>query len=155
MRATYRSGTRRWLLLPAAVLVLSGLAAGCSSSGSSSSSSSSGSSSSKPAYCTAASQLKTSVHNLGDVSVAKNGLSSLQTALGKVQTSATIFAADAKSAYPSQTTALKNSLSSLEAAIKSAKGQPPLTAAAAVVPAVTQVKTSASNLQSAVKGKCQ
>ena len=145
MRATYRPGTRTWLLLPAAVLVLSGLATGCSSS----------SSSSKPAYCTAASQLKTSVHNLGNVNVAKNGLSSLQTALSKVQTSANTFAADAKSAYPSQTTALKNSLSSLDTAIKSAKGQPPLTAAAAVVPAVTQVKTSASNLQSAVKGKCQ
>ena len=144
MRATYRPGTRTWLLFPAAVLVLSGLAAGCSSSGSS-----------KPAYCTAASQLKTSVHNLGNVNVAQNGLSSLQTALGKVQTSASTFATDAKSAYPSQTTALKNSLSSLETAIKSAKGQPPLTAAAAVVPAVTQVKTSASNLQSAVKGKCQ
>ena len=150
MRATYRPGTRTWLLLPAAVLVLSGLAAGCSSSGSTESSSSS-----KPAYCTAASQLKTSVHNLGNVNVATNGLSSLQTALSKVQTSANTFAADAKSAYPSQTTALKNSLSSLDTAIKSAKGQPPLTAAAAVVPAVTQVKTSASNLQSAVKGKCQ
>jgi hypothetical protein len=154
MRATYRPGPRTWLLLPAAVLVLSGLAAGCSSSGSTGSSSSS-SSSSKPGYCTAASQLKTSVHNLGNVHVAQNGLSSLQTALSKVQTSANTFATDAKSAYPSQTTALKNSLSSLAAAIKSAKGQPPLTAAAAVVPAVTQVKTSASNLQSAVKGKCQ
>ena len=65
---------RRWLLLPAATLAVSGLAAGCSSS--------------PPAHCTAASQLKTSVHNLGDVNVAKNGLSSLQTALGKVQTSA-------------------------------------------------------------------
>jgi hypothetical protein len=150
MRATYRPGPRTWLLLPAAVLVLSGLAAGCSSSGSTGSSSSS-----KPGYCTAASQLKTSVHNLGNVHVAQNGLSSLQTALSKVQTSANTFATDAKSAYPSQTTALKNSLSSLAAAIKSAKGQPPLTAAAAVVPAVTQVKTSASNLQSAVKGKCQ
>ena len=152
MRATYRPGTRAWLLLPAAVLVLSGLAAGCSSSSGGGSSSSS---SSKPTYCTAASQLKTSVHNLADVKVATNGLSSLQTALSKVQASATTFAADAKSAYPSQTTALKNSLSSLDTAIKSAKGQPPLTAATAVVPAVTQVKTSASNLQSAVKGKCQ
>jgi len=53
MRAADRPGTRRWLLLPAAILVLSGLAAGCSSS-----------SSSKPAYCTAAGQLKTSVHHL-------------------------------------------------------------------------------------------
>jgi hypothetical protein len=141
MRAADRPGTRTMLLLPAVVLALSGLAAGCSSS--------------KPAYCTAASQLKTSVHNLGNVNVATNGLASLQTALSKVQTSAKAFTTDAKSAYPSQTTALKNSLSSLDTAIKSAKGQPPLTAATAVVPAVTQVKSSASALESAVKGKCQ
>ena len=111
-------------------------------------------SSSPPAYCTAASQLKTSVHNLGNVNVAKNGLSSLQTALGKVQTSAKTFATDAKSAFPSQTTALKNSLTNLETTIKSVHGQPPLTAATAVVSSVTQVKNSASALQSAVSGKC-
>ena len=72
MRSAGRHGTRRWLPLAAVpVLVVSGVAAsGCSSSPS--------------AYCTAASQLKTSVHNLGNVNVAKNGLSSLQTALGKV-----------------------------------------------------------------------
>lgn len=139
MRPAYRAGTRGWLLLPVAVLVLSGLAAGCSS---------------KPAYCTAATDLKTSVSNLGNVDVAKNGLSSLQTALSSVQTNAKTFASDAKSAYPSQTTALQNSLSSLENAIKSAKGQPPLTAASAVVPAVTQVKNSASSLESAASGKC-
>ncbi len=143
MRATHRPGTRTWLLLPAVVLilVLSGLAAGCSSS--------------KPAYCTAATNLKTSVSNLGNVDVGKNGLSSLQTALNSVTSDAKTFASDAKSAYPSQTTALENSLSSLETAIKSAKGQPPLTAAAAVVPSVTQVKNSASTLESAVSGKCQ
>ena len=140
MRLTYRAGTRGWLLFPAAVLVLSGLAAGCSSS--------------KPAYCTDATNLKTSVSNLGNVDVAKNGLGSLQTALNSVQTNAKMFATDAKSAYPSQTTALQNSLSGLENAIKSAKGEPRLTAAAAVVPAVTQVKNSASALQSAVSGKC-
>jgi len=143
MRAADRPGTRTWLLLPAVVLilVLSGLAAGCSSS--------------KPAYCTAAANLKTSVSNLGNVDVGKNGLSSLQTALNSVTSDAQTFASDAKSAYPSQTTALKNSLSSLETAIKSVKGQPPLTAAAAVVPSVTQVKNSASTLESAVSGKCQ
>ena len=140
MRLTYRPGTRGWLLFPAAVLVLSGLAAGCSSS--------------KPAYCTAAANLKTSVSNLGNADVAKNGLSSLQTALTSVQANAKTFASDAKSAYPSQTTALQNSLSSLEKAIKSAQGQSRLNAAAAVVPAVTQVKNSASALQSAVSGTC-
>ena len=108
-----------------------------------------------PGLLHAATNLKTSVSNLGNVNVAKNGVSSLQTALSKVQTNATTFASDAKSAFPSQTTALKNSLSGLDTAIKSTKGQPPLTAATTVVPAVTQVKNSASALQSAVSGKCQ
>ena len=128
-------------LVLAAVLVLATLATGCSSS--------------KPAYCADASQLKTSVDDLGNVNVAKNGLSSLKTALSKVQTNAKMFATDAKSAFPTQTTALNNSLSSLETAITSAQGQPPVTAAAAVASSVTQVKTAESNLQNAIKGKCQ
>ena len=143
MRPAYRPGTRPRLLLAAAVLplILSGLAAGCSSS---------------PAYCTAATNLKTSVSNLGNVDVAKNGLSSLQTALNSVTSNAHTFAADAKSAFAPQTTALQNSLSGLETAIKSAKSQPSLTAASAVASSVTQVKNSASALQSAVSGsgKC-
>lgn len=141
MRAIYRPGTRRWLLLPAAVLVLSGLATACSSS--------------KPAYCTAASQLKTSVHNLGDITINIHDLSSVNTAVSKVSNDAKTFASEAKSAYPSQTTALHNSLSGLNTAIKSAQGQPSLTTIAAVVSSITQVKTSAGNLQSAAAGKCQ
>ena len=142
MRPADRPGSRRWLLLPAAVLSLSGLAAGCSSS--------------PPAYCTAAANLKTSVSNLSSVDVAKNGLSSLQTALTSVKTNATTFASEAKSAFGSQTAALTTSLSGLATAITSAKGQPPATIATTVVPAVTQVKDSASALQSAVSssGKC-
>ena len=141
MRPADIPGTPRWLLLPATVLILSGLAAGCSSS--------------KPAYCTDAANPNTSVQNLSNVDVAKNGLSSLQTALTSVKTNAASFATDAKSAYAPQTAALNTSLSALQTAITSAKGQPPVTAAAAVVPAVTQVKNSASALQSAASGKCQ
>ena len=141
MRATYRPGTRTWLVIPAAVLVLSGLAAGCSSS--------------KPAYCTAASQLKTSVQGLGNITVNVHDLSSVNTAVSKVSSDAKTFAADAKSAYPSQTTALNDSLSGLETAIKSAQSQPSLTTVAAVVSSITQVKTSANNLQNAAAGKCQ
>ena len=141
MRATHRPGTRTWLVLPAAVLVLSGLAAGCSSS--------------KPAYCTAASQLKTSVQDLGNITVNIHDLSSVNTAVSKVSSDAKTFAADAKSAYPSQTTALNDSLSGLQTAIKSAQSQPSLTTVAAVVSSITQVKTSASNLQNAAAGKCQ
>ena len=143
MRPTYRPGTRTGLLLAAAVLapVLSGLAAGCSSA---------------PAYCTDAADLKTSVSDLGNVDVAKNGLSSLQTALTTVTSDAKMFAADAGSAFAPQTTALQNSLSRLGTAITSAKSQPSVTAASAVASSVTQVKSSASALQSAVSasGKC-
>ena len=101
MRTAYRHGTRRWLLLQAAVLilVLSGLAAGCSSS--------------KPAYCTDAANLKTSVSDLGNVNVRQNGLSSLQTALNSVQTNASTLASEAKSTFGPQITALQNALSSL------------------------------------------
>jgi len=121
---------------------LSGLAAGCSSS--------------TPAYCTDAANLKTSVSDLGNVDVAKNGLSSLQTALTSVTSNAKTFAADAGSAFAPQTTALQNSLSGLGTAITSAKSQPSVTAASAVASSVTQVKSSASALQSAVSasGKC-
>jgi hypothetical protein len=122
-------------------MILSGFAAGCSSS--------------KPAYCTAASQLKTSVQNLDHVDVAKDGLSSLQTALSSVSTNAKTLASEAKSAFAPQITALNNSLSGLDTAIKAAKGQPSLTAAKAVASSVTQVKSSASDLVNAAEGKCQ
>ena len=142
MRLTYRPGTPTRLLVvaPVLALVLSGLAAGCSSS--------------KPAYCTDAANLKTSVSNLGNVDVAKNGLSSLQTALNSVQTNASKFVTDAKSAFPSQTAALNTSLSALATAIKSANGQSAATAATTIVPAVAQVKSSADTLQSAVSNNC-
>jgi hypothetical protein len=143
MRSADRPGPRRWALLPAAILVLvfSGLAAGCSSS--------------KPAYCTDADQLKTSVQDLGNVTINVRDLSSVNTAVSKVQADAKTFATDAKSAFPSQTTALQNSLSSLETAVKSAMSQPSVTTVAAVASSVTQVKTAADNLQTAAKGKCQ
>jgi hypothetical protein len=143
MRPLHLAGLRGWALLPAAVLVLalSGLAAGCSSS--------------TPAYCSDASQLKTSVQNLGNVDVAANGLGSLQTALSSVQSEAKSFATDAKSAFPSQTTALNTAVSSLQTAITSAKGQRPVTAATAVATSVAQVKSSASDLQDAISSSCQ
>jgi len=140
MRYAPGPGMRRWLFLPAVVLILSGFAAGCSSS--------------EPAYCTAASQLKTSVQNLQNVDVAKNGLGSLQTALSSVKTDAATLGTEAQSAFGPQITALQNSLSSLNTAITSAKGQAPVAAAAAVAPSLAQVKSSASDLVNATSGKC-
>ena len=44
-----------------------------------------------PAYCAAADQLKTSVQDLGNVDVAKNGLDPLKAVLRSVQSSAQTF----------------------------------------------------------------
>ena len=113
-----------WLLLSATVL----MAAGCSS----------------PPYCTDTvvdvANLKTDVANL----VARNGLGGLQAALDRLQINTQAFTADANSAFPSQTTALQDSLAGLATAIKSARG---------IVPAVTRVKNSVSSLQTAVASK--
>jgi hypothetical protein len=141
MRPVHRPGLRSWGLVPAAALVLATLAAGCGSS--------------KPAYCDDASQLKTSVNDLGNVTINVHDLSSVNTAVSKVQADAKKLVTDVKSAYPSQTTALKTSLSGLETAVKSAMAQPSVTTVAAVVSSVTQVKTAADNVQTAVKGTCQ
>ena len=122
--------------------LLFGLIAGCSSD-------------SKPAYCTDADKLKTSVANLGDVDVATNGVDSLKTALSSVQTSAQAFAADAKSEFAPQITALQNALSGLGTAVKSAVGQPSAATIAAIGSAVSQVKSTASDLENAASGKCK
>ena len=130
MRPAYRPGTRPRLLPPAAVsaLVLSGLAAGCSSSP-------------PPAYCTAAANLKTSVSNLGNVDVAKNGLGSVQTALNSV-TVTRIGSPRMRSRHSRRRPRhCKTRCPASETAIKSAKSQPSLTAASAVASSVTQVKS--------------
>jgi hypothetical protein len=62
---------------------------------------------------------------------------------------------DAKSAFAPQTTALKNSLSALDAAVKSAQGQLSIASLATVSSSVTQVKNSANDLENAASGKCQ
>ena len=49
----------------------------------------------------------------------------------------------------------KQALAGLDTAVQTAKGQSVLAAAQAIVPAVSQVKTAASDLQNAVSGKCK
>jgi hypothetical protein len=85
--------------------------------------------------------------------VAKNGLDSVKTALSSVQRSASTFATEAKSEFAPQTTALQQSLTGVDTAVKAAQGQP-LTAAStqAIVSSLTQVKTAATDLQNAISG---
>ena len=128
--------------LLAVALLVCALIAGCTSNN-------------KPAYCTAADQLKTSTQNLSNVNVAKNGLGSLRTALSSLQSDAKTFASEAKSAFAPQITALQDALSGLSTAIKSVVGQPSAAAIAQIGSSITQVKDSAGNLTNAVSSKCK
>jgi hypothetical protein len=99
MRPADRPGPRSGGLLRAGVLILafSGLAAGCSSS--------------KPAYCTDASQLKTSVQNLA--AALNTALSGLQTAITSAKGQPPLAAA---TAVASSVTQVKNSADALQSA---------------------------------------
>jgi len=147
-----RISTRILLPCLAGGLALSALAAGCSSSSSTSSGSTS---SSKPAYCSGGQQLKTSVQGLGKVNVTSGGMNSVQTALKNVDTSAQKFDNEAKGAFSSQTTALRNALSGLQSDLKSLHGTPSTGTLQALVSQGAKVETAAAGLQSAWSAKCK
>jgi hypothetical protein len=109
----------------------------------------------KPAYCSSVSNFKDSVSALGQVNVGANGLSSLKTAVQKVQTSAQQVISDAKSDFPSETNALGTSISALGTTVKQLGDPQTQKAALTQLPGqIAAVNTAYSGLQNAVKSKC-
>jgi hypothetical protein len=147
-----RTSTRILIPCLAGGLALLALTAGCTST--STSTSASGSNSGKPSYCAAGEQVKSNVKDLGKVTVT-GGMSSAQSALKNVQTSAQKFDSESKGAFSSQTTALKNALTGLQTDLKSLHGLPSATQLKALVSQGGKVKTAATNLQSAWSAKCK
>ncbi len=92
--------------------------------------------------------------DLGKVNVT-GGMSSAQSALKNVQTSAQKFDSESKGAFSSQTTALQNALTGLQTDLTSLHGLPSATQLKALVAQGGKVKTAAANLQSAWSAKCR
>ena len=110
---------------------------------------------SKPDYCSDVTDLKDAVSGLTSVKVTENGVSSLKTAADKVVTSGEKLVTDAKSAFPSETTALNTSLAALKSTAQQLGDPATAKAALPAVPAeIVGVKTAFDGLQSAVKSKC-
>jgi hypothetical protein len=147
-----RTSTRILIPCLAGGLALAALTAGCGSSATSTSASSGNSG--KPSYCSGGEQLKSSVQDLGKVNVT-GGMSSAQSAVTNVQTSAQKFDSESKGAFSSQTTALKNALTGLQADLKALHGLPSATQLKALVSQGGKVKTAGANLQSAWSAKCK
>lgn len=113
--------------------------------------------SSKPAYCGHVSELEKSVQSLGSLDV-QSGVSGLEAALRKVNSSAKAVISSAKSEFPTQTTSIEKSVSGLESTVKefsSATTTQARGAAIAKLPvAVSAIDTAFSEFSSATKSKC-
>jgi predicted PurR-regulated permease PerM len=138
-----RRTVRRHSLAAVVVVVVAGVAlAACGGS-------------SKPSYCSQVNNLKTSVTDLGKVNPIKNGTSALTSALQKVQSNAKSVVDSAKSDFPSQTSAINDSVSALETTAKQLVSNPAQPSLIAQLPGqVSALTTSIKTFISDTSSKC-
>ncbi len=109
----------------------------------------------KPAYCSSVNNFKDSVSGLTDLQIGQNAVSDLTAQVDKIKSSGTQLVADAKSDFPSETTALSGSITALTATAQQLGDSQTQKAALLALPGEIQaVKSSYDALSSAVKSKC-
>lgn len=109
--------------------------------------------SSKPAYCTDRTNLENSVKGLTSLNVS-SGISGLESQLQKIQSSANSAVNSAKSDFPTETTALKSSVTSLENAVKGVTSSPTAGQITSIATAASGLVTAVNNFVNATKSKC-
>ena len=112
------------------------------------------STSSKPAVCTDAANLKTSVQDLKNVNVQENGISAVSDQLSKIEQQFNTLKADAKGHYSPQISAMSTALSGLTTSITAAKSDVNATTLSAVATSAHSVVTAGNNLVTAVSNTC-
>jgi outer membrane murein-binding lipoprotein Lpp len=121
------------------VLALSGLlAAGCDS---------------KPSYCSKVDQLELSVKDVGEIDLSK-GVSSLTSAVAKVQSSANDAVAAARKDFPTETGRIESSVSTLATAIDQLPSSPSATQIATLALEIKSVVDAVDSFVSQTKKKC-
>lgn len=109
---------------------------------------------SKPAVCTDAANLKTSVQDLKNVNVRENGVSAVSDQLSKIQQQFSTLKTDAKGQYSTQIDDLSKALSSLSSSVTAAKGNVNTGTLSAVAAAAGSVVSAGNNLVTAVSNTC-
>jgi len=109
--------------------------------------------SSKPAYCSARTNLEDSIKGLTSLSVS-SGISGLEAQLKKIQADANTLVSQAKSDFPSQTSAIKSSVDALTGAVKSLPTNPSATQIATVASSASSMVSSVQNFVDASHSKC-
>lgn len=126
--------------------------AGCSSDSGSSSSSST--ISPKQAVCADRTDLKNSVDDLRNLSVANEGKSGVESALKKVQKNIDALGQSAKKAYQPDVDAVKSALDQLQTAVNDFGNQSVSQSVEAVGTAISKVGQATSRLVSEVQSGC-
>jgi hypothetical protein len=109
---------------------------------------------SKPEYCSKLSDLETSVKDLGDIQVATGGKDAVRKALEEVETNARSTVAAAKSDFPSETSAITVSISSVKTSAQELAASPTPQQVGPVALAITSVVTSVDKFADATKSEC-
>ena len=130
------------LVIPVALATLALLVAGCGSS-------------SKPAYCSNVSDLEGSIAEIKDIELNSGAVSTLQADLEKVKTNADAVVSSAKQDFPSETSALKSSVSSLSTAVNQLPPTPMPQQLLALTSGVESIVTAAKELSRATESACE
>lgn len=109
--------------------------------------------SSKPAYCTARTNLKNSVMGLANFNPSA-GVSGLKSQLTKIQSDAKTLVNQAKSDFPSQTSAITDSVNAFASSVEALPANPSAGQAAKVATTASSVVSSTEDFVNASKSKC-
>lgn len=110
--------------------------------------------SSKPAYCSSISTLEASVKALPSSSTISGGVSGFKAAVAKVQSDATAVVNNAKTDFPTQTSAISTSVNALTATVKQLTSTPSASLVAQLPAQVSAVISAVDSFTSATKSKC-
>jgi hypothetical protein len=112
-----------------------------------------GGSSSKPAYCSARADLENSINGVSSLSPS-SGASALEAQFQKVKTDANKVVTQAKSDFPTQTSAIKSSVDALTSAVNALTANPSATQIATVTSAASTAVSSVKSFLDASRSKC-
>jgi hypothetical protein len=110
--------------------------------------------SSKPDYCSNVSDLEGSVEELGSVKLESGALETVRTDLEEIRTNADNVVRSAKEDFPSETSAVKSSVSNLAAAIEALPPAPTAQQLVALGAAVQRTVTASEELSGATESAC-
>jgi hypothetical protein len=109
--------------------------------------------SSKPAYCSARTNLENSVKGLTNLN-SSSGIAGLKDQVSKIQSDANTVISQAKSDFPSQTSAIKSSLDGLTTAVKGLPANPSASQIAGVAASASSLVSSVKSFFDATSSKC-